>query len=559
MELTIGEALQQGVAAHKEGNLQDAERLYRAILQSRPKHADANHNLGVLAVSVNKVAEALPLFKTALEESPQVEQFWLSYIEALIKEQDYDTARQIAAEGMKEGFAGDKLNALKAQLSASADGKVPPQAATDNLLEYYQSGRYNDAERLALSITQEFPEHPFGWKILGAVLRQTERLDASLSATQKSVQLAPEDFQAHNNLGITLREIGRLDEAETCYRQSITLKPDYAEGHNNLGNALTELGRLDEAETCYSQAITLKPDYAEAHFNMGNTLKALGNLEEAKESYTQAIAFKPDYVKAHNNLGNTFQELGRLEEAETNYRQAIKLNPDFAEAYNNLGVTLKALGRIEEFVESMTQASIIEPKNPKYYVFRGLSPSFISRQPLIDNSVLVNNIRNGDWVNSKKQLEKIFIKNPKFTEENLNEYIKLWCEYCMGLVNKNNLEKSLKIFVKIYPIGERNKDIDKLIKLFFEKFDVNKIFKITRKEDELLVNLILCQYYFLKGEFLQAEKLAICNIQKSLNLVTDPMNEDFGWFIVKRSLSLFKQRDLARQSLNELVNNLVCK
>ena len=32
MELTIEQALQQGVAAHKEGKLQDAERLYRAIL-----------------------------------------------------------------------------------------------------------------------------------------------------------------------------------------------------------------------------------------------------------------------------------------------------------------------------------------------------------------------------------------------------------------------------------------------------------------------------------------------------------------------------------------------
>ena len=56
MELTIEKALQQGVAAHKQGKLQDAERLYRAILKSQPAHPDANHNLGVLAVSVNKAS-----------------------------------------------------------------------------------------------------------------------------------------------------------------------------------------------------------------------------------------------------------------------------------------------------------------------------------------------------------------------------------------------------------------------------------------------------------------------------------------------------------------------
>ena len=45
MTLTIEQALQQGIVAHKEGRLQDAERLYRAILQSHPLHPDANHNL----------------------------------------------------------------------------------------------------------------------------------------------------------------------------------------------------------------------------------------------------------------------------------------------------------------------------------------------------------------------------------------------------------------------------------------------------------------------------------------------------------------------------------
>ena len=54
MDLTIDQALQRGIAAHKEGKLQEAERLYRAIFQSQPLHPDANHNLGVLAVSFNK-------------------------------------------------------------------------------------------------------------------------------------------------------------------------------------------------------------------------------------------------------------------------------------------------------------------------------------------------------------------------------------------------------------------------------------------------------------------------------------------------------------------------
>ena len=116
MKLTIEQALQHGLAAHKQGKLQDAERLYQAILQSQPSHADANYNLGLIAVSLNKVALALPLFKTALEAFPEIEQFWLSYIDALIKENQLETAKSVLLEGRKEGFLGKEFDDLEFQI-----------------------------------------------------------------------------------------------------------------------------------------------------------------------------------------------------------------------------------------------------------------------------------------------------------------------------------------------------------------------------------------------------------------------------------------------------------
>jgi len=187
------------------------------------------------------------------------------------------------------------------------------------------------------------------------------KINESLVATQKPVQLKPQDSEAHNNLGVTLKELGRLDEAEISYRQAIALKPDYAEAHNNLGNTLKELGKLDEAEISLRQAIELKPNYAEAYYNLGVMFKKLGRLDEAEISYTQAIALKPDYAEAHNNLGNTLKELGRLDEAEISLRQAIELKPNYAEAYYNLGDTLKELGKLDEAEVSLRQAIKLKP------------------------------------------------------------------------------------------------------------------------------------------------------------------------------------------------------
>ena len=143
----------------------------------------------------------------------------------------------------------------------------PSKQQLNDLLKYYQAGRYEDAEKLSISITKEFPKHPFAWKVLGAALKQIGKINESLVASQKSVELDPLDAEAHNNLAILLKEQGRLKEAEASYKKAIALKPDYAEAHSNLGLVLKELGRLDEAEASYKKAITLKPDFLEAIIN----------------------------------------------------------------------------------------------------------------------------------------------------------------------------------------------------------------------------------------------------------------------------------------------------
>ena len=426
MELKIEQAIQQGVTAHKNGKLQKAERLYRAILQSQPAHPDANHNLGLIAVSVNKADVALTLFKAALEANPKIEQFWLSYIDTLIKEKQFDNAKRVLEQGKKQGVTGEKINFLKEHLTLitkkpktklseqkksltllekrkksnkqknQKEAKIqnlkatsPSETEIKRLLHNYQNGLFSDAEKLALSITQEFPKHQFSWKVLGAVLKQTGRVSESLAASQKSVQLVPQDAEAHNNLGNTFKELGRLEEAEASYKQAIDLKPDYAVVHNNLGITLKELGRLDEVEASYAQAISLKPDYAEAHYNLGITLNELGRLDEAAASYTQAIWLKPNYPESHNNLGITLKELGRLDEAAASYTQAIELKPDFAEAMLNLSNALVYMGPMEEKIRTLQNVLQIDSDN--YGLMAGVN-------------LAICKFLEGDFLDSRKHL-----------------------------------------------------------------------------------------------------------------------------------------------------------
>ena len=124
MELTLDQALQKGIEAHKAGKVEDADRYYTAILKADPDHPDANHNMGVLAVGVGQVQEALPFFKKAIDANPSIEQFWLSYVDALIKLDRIDDAKEVFGQAKSNGAKGDSFSEIEARLGLSNETSV---------------------------------------------------------------------------------------------------------------------------------------------------------------------------------------------------------------------------------------------------------------------------------------------------------------------------------------------------------------------------------------------------------------------------------------------------
>ena len=148
MELTLDQTLRKGIEAHKAGKVQEADRYYTAILQASPKHPDANHNMGVLAVGVGKVQEALPFYKTALEVKPSIAQYWLSYIDALIKLDQIDEAKTALHEAKRIGVKADGLDQIEKKLnkpsSQNSKAQDPPQAQLQPLINLYTEGQLEE-------------------------------------------------------------------------------------------------------------------------------------------------------------------------------------------------------------------------------------------------------------------------------------------------------------------------------------------------------------------------------------------------------------------------------
>ena len=194
----------------------------------------------------------------------------------------------------------------------------PSQEELGSLLEHYQNARYEDAEKLALSITQEFPDHPYSWTILGVLLEETGRASEALNANQRAVQLEPQAADGHYNLANTFRTLGRLEEAEASYLQALALAPEDAGIYYNLGVTLQGLERLEESRINYKQATTLKSDYAEAHYGLGILYHEQKIFKNAAKHFILAdnYADSQNYVLRHyfttNQKDNFHSQLDKM-------------------------------------------------------------------------------------------------------------------------------------------------------------------------------------------------------------------------------------------------------
>ena len=146
MEFTIEEALKTAIEAHTVGETERADQLYTAILKAQPKHPDANHNMGVLAVGVGQVDKSLPFFKKALEVNSTITQFWISYIDALMKLEQFEDAKAVLTQAKENGLNDDRFDifeaSLKGQTIAYSDVS---QEEIQSITGLYAQGKFQEA------------------------------------------------------------------------------------------------------------------------------------------------------------------------------------------------------------------------------------------------------------------------------------------------------------------------------------------------------------------------------------------------------------------------------
>lgn len=253
---SLERAFQLATAHHRSGDLEQAERLYAAILPQSPAWADAWHLAGVCSHQHGDHATAVARIERAIELDP-------------------------TNPGYRNNL-GLALKALRRFDQASAS--------------------FQHALRLN-------PAYATAHVSLGNLLKDQGELDQAAARFRVALSYQPELAEAHNNLANVLKSLGRYQDAIAHYQTAVRLRPELPEAHHNLGNTLKELGRLDEAVVSYQQALRIKPDYPEACLHLGHVLKATGRSADALASYRRAWHLKTDDAEIRCALIDQMQAL----------------------------------------------------------------------------------------------------------------------------------------------------------------------------------------------------------------------------------------------------------
>ena len=201
--LKLNQALRLAEKVAKEGDAEEAKRIYQNILAKFPKNKRAQQGLA----NLNK-----PKQPTATQGPPK------GTINQLLN---------LYNQGQLEVVVEQAQALIK---------EYPEAFAVWNILGAAHKGLGNNisASEAFNRVIELHPNYPDGFNNLGATLKDQGKLDEAIACYKKALSLKPEYAEAHNNMGAALQDQGKLDEAIEAYNRAISVKPDYAEAYLNV-------------------------------------------------------------------------------------------------------------------------------------------------------------------------------------------------------------------------------------------------------------------------------------------------------------------------------------
>ncbi len=262
----IDQAIEAGIALHRKGLLDDAERLYAGILKLAPRHFDAMHLLGVVYQQRGDSDGALKLIGAALELNTTSADAFANHGKVLLHLRRHDEA----------------LVSIERALALNPDQQP---ALINRATIRIEQRRFADALADATRILKNDRNSIDGWTKRGNALAGLGENEQALASFDRALAINSGHIEALNNRGCLLGDIGRPEEGLAISDRVLELDPSQTAAWINRGLVLTELHREEEGLASFQQAAMLAPHHPVVLFNLGINELRLGQLRPGWENY----------------------------------------------------------------------------------------------------------------------------------------------------------------------------------------------------------------------------------------------------------------------------------
>lgn len=362
-----------------------------------PHDAATREMLGQTLLQLNRPAEAVPHFQSALAYEPLRLTAGLGLAKAALASLQIQLAQEAALnvlgnspapelEGEAHIIMGEVLSAQK-----DADGAFVHFSKASTLMPaapgpWRAMARHHtahgeteraiaalEAGRQALKVADSHAVAPLLSDLADAYIT-TQRREDAIVALKEACALDTHTPEAHRKLGLLLRRSKQLPDAIGALKHCLRLRPGDWVALYELAQSHEESGQYAEAWAAYQQAVLARPDEAAPYFNLGRfTLEHIERGEKdaqpqaAVSALKDAVERQPENAEAHALLARALYLAGDPALALISYQRALHLQPTRTDWSLGLGQVCLQLDRADIAVAALQEAFKHAPHDPQVH------------------------------------------------------------------------------------------------------------------------------------------------------------------------------------------------
>jgi putative PEP-CTERM system TPR-repeat lipoprotein len=352
-----------------------------ALLKANPRFVDGWALKAQIAVTENRLSDALESLNEAERLQPSNSAIKLARAQILLQSRQIEAADKIVAEVLKLEDKNVVANYLKATIELGRGNapeanrlftgiedrlrEYPPALLLDGLIKF-NVDQFSQAERSLSRYLAIVPNNLAARRVLAASYMRLNNLQGAVEELDRVLAVDPNDPVALQMLASTQMRQGQFDAAAATYEK--LRQSDDPTASRQADTALSLLGegvadRL-KTELLPTDEIAREVQLVLELIRSREFAPALARIETLKQQYPNNLVFP-------NLEGGLYLAQGDRAKARATWEAVLKRDPNFIAAVNNLDQLDLAEGKREVVLERLTQRLAKTPNDVSLIVARG--------------------------------------------------------------------------------------------------------------------------------------------------------------------------------------------